>query len=55
VPLHRKTINTLPARKLLPPSVQEWLLARLPRTPAALREAAGRLDGAALATGRVVT
>jgi chromosomal replication initiation ATPase DnaA len=35
--------------------VQDWLLARLPRTPAAVREAAARLDRAALAAGRAVT
>lgn len=35
--------------------VQEWLLAVLPREPAALREAAARLDRAALAAGRSVT
>ncbi|MDA8253677.1 MAG: chromosomal replication initiator DnaA, partial [Rhodospirillales bacterium] len=32
-------------------AVQAWLLARLPRTPAAVREAAARLDRAALAAG----
>lgn len=36
-------------------AVQEYLLLRLPRTPAALREAAARLDRLALATGRGVT
>ena len=36
-------------------SVQDWLLARLPRTPGAVREAAARLDHAALAAGRAVT
>jgi chromosomal replication initiation ATPase DnaA len=35
--------------------VQEWLLLRLPRTPAAVREAAARLDRAALAHGGRVT
>ncbi len=35
--------------------VQEWLLLRLPRHPGALREAAARLDRAALAQGRSVT
>jgi chromosomal replication initiation ATPase DnaA len=35
--------------------VQEWLLLRLPRTPAALRAAAARLDRVALAAGRPVT
>jgi len=32
-------------------AVQDWLLLRLPRRPAAIREAAARLDRAALATG----
>jgi chromosomal replication initiation ATPase DnaA len=36
----------------VPQSVQEWLLLRLPRTPAALREAAARLDRAGLAAGQ---
>ncbi len=36
-------------------SVQDWLLLRLPRHPAALREAVARLDRAALAQGRAVT
>jgi chromosomal replication initiation ATPase DnaA len=36
-------------------AVQDWLLAVLPREPAALREAAARLDRAALAAGRSVT
>jgi chromosomal replication initiation ATPase DnaA len=36
-------------------SVHEWLLVRLPRTPAALREAVERLDEAALASGAAVT
>jgi chromosomal replication initiation ATPase DnaA len=39
----------------VPAAVQDWLLLRLPRTPAALRAAAARLDRAALATGRPVT
>ena len=54
-------LRTLLARLLsdrqlvVPGSVQEWLLAVLPREPAALREAAARLDRAALAAGRSVT
>jgi chromosomal replication initiation ATPase DnaA len=36
-------------------SVQDWLLAVLPRDPAALREAAARLDRAGLAAGRGIT
>jgi chromosomal replication initiation ATPase DnaA len=39
----------------VPPPLQEWLLLRLPRTPAAIREAAARLDRAALAAGAGVT
>lgn len=39
----------------VPPAVQAWLLLRLPRTPAAIREAAARLDHAALAAGGAVT
>lgn len=38
-----------------PESVQDWLLLHLPRTPAALEEAAARLDRAALASGGRVT
>jgi chromosomal replication initiation ATPase DnaA len=36
-------------------SVQEWLLLRLTRTPAAIREAAARLDRASLERHRPVT
>ncbi|GAB0118170.1 P-loop NTPase family protein [Acidisoma sp. 7E03] len=36
-------------------SLQDWLLARLPRHPAAMREAAARLDRWALAAGGRVT
>lgn len=39
----------------VPESVQDWLLARLPRTTAALRIVAERLDRAALAAGRPIT
>ncbi len=35
--------------------LQDWILLRLPREPAALREAAARLDRAALAAGGAVT
>ncbi len=46
----------LAARQLsVPEAVQDWLLLRLPRNPAALRDAARRLDEAALAAGRRVT
>lgn len=37
------------------PDLQDWLLLRLPRSPAALREAVARLDQAALAAGGGVT
>ncbi len=53
-------LETLFARLLaerqlaVPESVQRWLLVRLPREPAALREVAARLDGAAMAAGRRV-
>jgi chromosomal replication initiation ATPase DnaA len=36
-------------------AVHEWLLRRLPRTPAALRDAVARLDEAALAGGSAIT
>lgn len=36
---------------IVPGAVQDWLLAHLPRTAAAMREAACRLDRAALAAG----
>lgn len=39
----------------VPESIQSWLLLRLPRTPAAVREAAARLDRASLASGGRVT
>jgi chromosomal replication initiation ATPase DnaA len=35
--------------------IQDWLLLRLPRTPAAMREVAARLDRAALVAGGRVT
>jgi chromosomal replication initiation ATPase DnaA len=40
---------------LVPAPIQHWLLLRLPRDPAALREAAARLDRATLAAGTGVT
>jgi chromosomal replication initiation ATPase DnaA len=40
---------------VVPQAVQDWLLLRLPRHPAALREAAARLDRGALAAGGGVT
>lgn len=39
----------------VPEAVQDWLLLRLPRTQAAIREAAARLDHLALAAGRKVS
>ena len=54
-------LRTLLARLLsdrqlqVPAAVQDWLLAMLPRDPAALREAAARLDRAGLAAGRGIT
>ncbi len=48
--------SLLASRQLaVPDALQQWLLLRLPRHPAALREAAHRLDHAALAAGRRVT
>lgn len=40
---------------IVPQPIQDWLLLRLPRTPAAVREAAARLDRMALAAGTHVT
>ncbi len=37
------------------PCLQDWIRLRLPRTPAALREAAAQLDRAALVAGRAIT
>jgi chromosomal replication initiation ATPase DnaA len=39
----------------LPHALQSWLLTRLPRSPAALRDAVARLDAAALQAGRPIT
>ncbi len=48
--------SLLASRQLtVPQAVQDWLLIRLPRNPAALRAAAERLDAAAFAAGRRVT
>ena len=47
--------NLLAQRQLsVAEPLQRWLLLRLPRDPSALREAAARLDAAALAAGRSV-
>ena len=48
--------SLLAERQLFVPyAVQNWMLVRLPREPAVLREAAARLDDAAMAAGRRVT
>ncbi len=39
----------------VPPQLQDWLVLRLPRTQAAVRQAVERLDRAQLSTGRSVT
>jgi DnaA regulatory inactivator Hda len=39
----------------VPRPVQDWLLLRLPRSAAALREAVAHLDQASLASGRAIT
>jgi hypothetical protein len=39
----------------VPAAEQAWMLLRLPRHPAALREAAARLDAALLASGGRMT
>ena len=60
-PAEEALLRTLLARLLadrqcaVPEAVQDWLLLRLPRTEAAMREAAARLDRAALAAGRPVS
>lgn len=40
---------------VVPASLQDWLLLRLPRTPAVIREAVERLDHAGLAAGSRIT
>ncbi len=59
---HEDTLlRTLLARLLadrqlsVSPAVQDWLLLRLPRTAAAMRDAVARLDAAALAAGGRIT
>ena len=60
-PAEEELLRALLARLLaerqisVPEAVQDWLLLRLPRTQAAMREAAARLDHGALAAGRGVT
>jgi chromosomal replication initiation ATPase DnaA len=54
--LHALLLRLLSDRQLaVRPDLQDWLLLRLPRSPAALREAVARLDRAALAAGGAVT
>lgn len=40
---------------MVSPGLRDWLLLRLPRSPAALQEAVSRLDSAALAAGGGIT
>ena len=52
----RDAAGELAERQLaVPQTVQEWLLLRLPRSPAALREAVARLDRTSLASGSAIT
>lgn len=54
--LHALLARLLAERQLaVEPAVQDWLSLRLPRTAAAMREAAARLDRAALVAGRRVS
>jgi chromosomal replication initiation ATPase DnaA len=54
--LRRLFARLLAERQIaLPATLQDWLRLRLPRTPGAMREAAARLDRAALASGGRVT
>lgn len=55
--LLRSLLARLLAERQIPVAeeVQDWLLLRLPRTQAAIREAADRLDSAALARGGPVS
>jgi len=49
-------IHLLADRQLsVTPSVQDWLLTRLPRSPDALRQAVSTLDQASLASRRAIT
>jgi chromosomal replication initiation ATPase DnaA len=56
-PLLRALLRRLLSERQVPVSetVQDWLLLRLPRTAAAIREAAARLDRANMAAGGRVT
>jgi chromosomal replication initiation ATPase DnaA len=54
--LHALLARLLADRQLkVPLTTQDWLLAHLPRTPTALREAVARLDRAALGTSDGIT
>lgn len=54
--LHQLLARLLGERQLrVAPALLTWLLARLPRHPAALRDAVGRLDAAGLENGRAIT
>ncbi len=49
-------VSLLSGRQMhVPQTVQDWLLTRLPRSPAILRRAVERLDRISLETGRPVT
>ena len=60
-PAEDSLLRTLLARQLsdrqlaVPAALRDWLLRRLPRTPAAIREIAARLDRAQLEQGTGVT
>lgn len=55
--LLRDLLSRLLAERQLPvaPAMRDWLLLRLPRSPAALRDAVARLDDAQLAEGGGIT
>ena len=54
--LHALLVRLLAERQLeVAPAVQAWLLRRLPRSPAVLREAVACLDREGLAFGRAIT
>jgi len=47
-------VRLLADRQLrMPPHIQDWMLQRLPRTHAALRDAIARLDEVAASSGKV--
>ncbi len=54
--LHALLVRLLAERQLeVAPAVQAWLLRRLPRSPAALRQAVACLDREGLAFGKAIT